>query len=251
MRKLVADLDVAIGVLLAVALAVLGSVGVVGSTVVGAATLLVLALVLTIFFRSREQIAHVAEVQERHTSVLTSLRLSIDTTPHATDVVRFDYPDFAAMIEASSEIWVVAGTSLRTTVGSYLHQFAMAVEGGCKAKLMCPDPSDAPLMNQAAESQGVPVADVASGISTQLGLASRLQAKGECEVRLLSHLPSAGVVKFVRPGHPSTIFVKILPFSYVSGAAPVLEIDSVYDERLFKVFDSVISRTWASGKAAP
>lgn len=244
-RQLVRDLDLLVGVCLAISLAVLGIFGTVSAAIVSATTLVVLALLLTIFFRVREQLGQVNEVSDRHTETLNSIAALVNKKPHASDIIRLDYPDLGPLIETASEIWIIAGTSLRTTVGSYLHQFQLAVDHGATVRLMCPDSKMPDLMAQASRIQGVPVDDIVTSIDSQLQLAKRLAGAGRrCEIRLADFLPNMGLVKIVRPGTPAIIYVKMLPFSYISGAAPVLEVSSVHDEKVYKIFESVISGTW-------
>jgi hypothetical protein len=244
-RKLVRDLDLLVGVCLAISLAVLGIFGTVSATIVSATTLVVLALLLTIFFRVREQLGRVDAGSDRHTETLDSIAALINKKPRAGDVIRLDYPDLGPFVETASEIWIVAGGSLRTTVGSYLHQFQLAVDNGAAVRLMCPNPKKLDLMAQVALTQGVSVDDVVSNIDSQLKLSKRLTLTGgRCEIRLADFLPTMGLVKLVRPGTPATIYVKMLPFSYISGAAPVLAVTSAHDEKLYTIFESVISRTW-------
>lgn len=244
MPRLIRDLDLLIGICLAVIVAVLGVSGIVSTSLISAATLLVLALTVSVFFRVREQLQRVEESAGRQRAQLQSIQALVATETRPSNVFRYDYPDLGPSIEDAAEIWVIAGGSLRTTVGSYLHQFQHAIERGAVVRLVCPDPTNRSLMEQLCTSQATAFGDIVDGVSSQLRLAQRLVAQGgTCEIRVAGFLPSLGIVKIVPRAGSALLFVKLLPFSYVSGGAPVCLLNPE-DGKLYEILESVLSRTW-------
>lgn len=247
LRRVIRDLDLIVGIGLAVTVAVLGTVGVVQPGVLSAATLFVLALLVAIFFRVREQLRRVEVAARGSQEELQSLAAVAARPTSPSDVFRYEYPDLGTAIETAREVWVVAGGSLRTSVGSYLHQFQQAVDRGAVIRLVCPDPTDDMLMEQLALSQRVRRVDAADNTRSQLALASRLgTGGGDCVVKVAPFLPTLGLVKVVGRDGGNEMYVKLLPFSYVSGAAPVCVVTPGRDNKLYEILDSVLSRTWES-----
>jgi hypothetical protein len=144
--RVLSELDLLIGGGLAVVVAILDVMGRASSTQVSAAILALLALLISLLWKSREGVRSVRDVVNAQSHALQGLAARLDGETAASQIFRFDYPDLSDMIEQSSEVLVVAAGSLRTTVGSYFRQFQSAASNGASIRLVCPDPTKRTLM---------------------------------------------------------------------------------------------------------
>jgi hypothetical protein len=242
------EIDVLAGLLIALVVAVLALVGIASTHVVFASVLVVLALLLSLFFRLRPALARLAKQTDLNTASL--LRLSEDPSP--SEVFGLGYPDLSTTLAEAGDILVVAGGSLRTTVGSHYHAFDAALKRGARVRLLCPDPSDRKCMAQLAAAQGQAAAEIRSGITVNITLAKRLRGSAVSddafELRTIGCTPPFGVV--VAQGKHDAVdsmLVKLLPYQYNAGPAPVMNLSSERDRDLFGILRYSAEALWDDG----
>lgn len=245
----VLELDVTIAVLLALVVGILSVAGVGDTKLSIAAVLFLIAVQSTVLVRLRLDLREATTARRALESALADLA---DAVSRSGSSLCLDYPDFSKEIRRALEIHVVAGASLRTTVGAFLRKMESAVGRGTTMKLMCPDPRKTGLMRQLATIQGRKVNDVTAGIKSNLNLAARLRKevnKSTVGIRVCSFLPSLGLVLFdSRPTEPAIMYVKLLPFGQTSGYAPVLRLTSHEDSEPFEILAESIRVTWDSAQ---
>lgn len=255
-KRILQIADLVVGLLLASTVAVLSALSVAKQEVVSAVILALLALILSVFFRLRNTLEEIDRESTRRGELLDNLAARFDGSTGASTSFRLDYPDFSESIDLASEVFVIAGGSLRTSVGSYLYQFRSAVKRGAHVRLCCPDPEDKGLMQQLALKQGVKPENATSGVRTNLELAFRLgshaivdAASGSnLEVRVTSHLPASGMFYIKSSEGDEELWVKILPHSFESGAAPAFRLDPKLDPIVFPILMESANALWDEAK---
>jgi hypothetical protein len=258
-RKLVAerrlqDADAAVGVVLAAVIASLSVFGVVESPVTSAVILALLALLLTLFLRLRPAIRALDGAAVRQSERLRSLEDFLAGGVPTSSAFRYGYPDLQEDLGTAKAVLVVAGGSLRTTVGSFYHEFAAALERGASIRLLCPDPSDRTVMSLLASVQRSSSKDTADNVRASLRLAVRLKslpAAGTLEIRTLRSLPSHGSIYIDAVDGHESLFVKLLTYGHSSGATPVFRLDRSRDSSMFALMLATTHAMWDDGTAVP
>lgn len=241
--------DLGVGLLLAVVVAVLSALSVAQPEVVSAVVLALLALVLSVFFRLRKTLADIELDAQQRAVALQGIVAQLAGDVGASASFRLDYPDLADELAQADEILVIAGGSLRTSVGSYRYQFETAARRGAKIQLCCPDPDSDELMSQLAVKQNSPIGDTRSAVTSSLTIARRVAAQAanssNFEIRLCSQISGVGLI-YLKGGREAgeRIYVKILPHSFESGAAPVFRLDPLRDPIVFPVMLESGRATW-------
>ena len=253
LRRIFDEIDLIVGLALAVVVAVLGAVGIANQRVVSSVILALIALLITLFVRMRLALRRTNDVEQRQSALLSQLSEALEGQYNASRIFRLDYPDLTSYIESASEILVVAGGSLRTSVGAYLYQFQNALQRGVKVRLICPNPADRRLISQLAAVNMTSPADTAANIKSNLTLSIRLRSSAihddDLQVRVTSILPSTGIIYVAgsAKGSDHTLLVKLLPFGYSSGAAPVFILNSLRDNEIFKIIHGGAEAIWDAG----
>ncbi|MCU1349196.1 MAG: hypothetical protein JWO56_2226 [Acidobacteria bacterium] len=243
--------DALLGLLLAATVAVLSALSIAKPEIVSAVILALLALVLSLFFRTRLAIDRINAEARLRASSLDQISQQLDGQIGASKSFRLDYPDLSDVIEAADEILVIAGGSLRTSVGTYRYQFRTATERGATIRLCCPDPADDALMTQLAMKQQSTASSTKASIESNIDIAKRLSTTNPPEIRLLAQIPSTGMIHIrTRPGANTheELLVKILPHSFDSGAAPVFRLDPLRDPIIYPVMLESAKATWNDGR---
>jgi len=253
-RQILRNSDLLIGLVLAALVAALSALGVAKQQLIESAILALLALILSVFFRLRMTISKINAEADQRSVLLENLAQQLAGRRSVSADFLLEYPDLSHLIESAQEILIVAGGTFRTTIGSYRNQFRTALQRGAKVHACCPDPDSPALIEQLAASQRISIESTRSAIQGNLEIALKLcdlpsSRGGGIEVRTLPHLPTTGFIYF-RIGEPSSqqLWVKILPYSFDSGAAPVFFLDPLLDPLIFPSLLEAATTTWADGK---
>lgn len=247
------DLDLLAGVVLAFVVATLGALGFVAGEVVLAAVLASLGLLVGVVGSLRRNLAEFEVRRQAESATLKRLEAILTDGSIASRAFEWDFPDLRPLIAGSSELLIIAGLSLKTTVGTYYSDLAAAASRGASIRIACPDPACDALMHQAALASGYrSTADEASrDVQTNLDLARHLrEAHPDVEVGLLDVLPSAGLIQIRRSEGPDELLLKLLPFEGKAGRYPVVRLRSDVDDELFEVMVSSATSTWRSARRA-
>lgn len=243
------DIDLLIGVGLAAVIAALGAFGIVSDSLVLGAVLAALALLVGGVGSLRRGITDLESRRERERNTLDRVEAIVSAGTIASAVFRLDYPDLAPSIRSSADIFIVAGLSLKTTVGAYFADLVEAVEAGGRVRILCPDPEDIHLMNQAAmasayRSNGH---EAARDVRANLDVARHLRAaavQDNVAIRVARVLPSFGLALFVHDDLRSDAFVKLLPYAGTAGRYPVVQLKSDVDRALVDLLRSSAEALW-------
>lgn len=241
------DLDLMAGVVLAAILATLGAIGVVADEVVQAAVLATLGLLVGAVGALRRSLSTFETRRKSEVATLSRLEVLLTDGSIASRSFVFDFPDLRPLLAESSEVLVIAGLSLKTTVGSYYSDLGAAAARGATIRIACPDPDIDALMRQAALASGYRSSsdEAARDVRTNLDLALHLRGSYDTvEVGTLDVLPTMGFIRFRSSTEPEALLIKLLPFNEMAGRYPVFKLRSDVDNELFQVLSASADKTW-------
>lgn len=257
LRRTMEDLDLMIGIALTGVVATLGVIGWAGTDLILAVTLAALALILTLFLRLRANLRELDAGNKGQRALLQHVADHLDGHAPIDGLFNSDYPDLTKLIVAADEIFVVAGATLRTSVGAYYYPFRNAVERGVHIRLLCPDPSDDVLMKvlsgrtfkSAVEVQK----EIAQNLELSMGLASQGGPESRLEIKVVNFPPYFGSLYFRSTGTTDesaeeTLIVKVLPYGYTRGVAPVLKLDPRGGDWVFDTLRLSSENLWNDGR---
>lgn len=245
------DLDLLGGVLLALVVAALGAFGVVARDVVLAAVLASLGLLVGVVSSLRRNLSEFEARRESESGTLRRLEAILTDGSIASHAFAFDFPDLRPLIAESNDVLIIAGLSLKTTVGAYYSDLSSAASRGATIRLACPDPDSEALMSQGALASGYRSTgdEAARDVRANIDLAIHLRdSHTSVELGLLKALPSMGLIQLRRAEGPDVLLVKLLPFEGKAGRYPVFRVRFDVDEELFKVLSASAESTWRSSQ---
>jgi hypothetical protein len=245
------NIDLIIGIGLSAIIAVLGIIGIASPALLSAAVLAVLALQLGVVTHLRGQLNTYAKLSREQQPVLRQLNQWLAGQGSVSSVYRYDYPDISPEIAQAAAIDILAGLTLKTSIGVFATAIEAALHGGAKIRVICPNPENLHLMEAAAiasahRNSGSAAAD---DVRLNLLLAKTLkdanaQALGSLELRVIDTLPGVGLIRIQGPAD-SHLYWKVMLIGAAWGGYPVFCLSEVVDERLCDDLKRSFETAWS------